>query len=161
MDEKDKSMYPAKKKEVQAFANQLIGAKLLSLSCACELLCFGFSNNMALHASHLCRIISDGDILVTTLDYHSWDELDSKHNDEWENVNRFKDKILGGSVLSAAVNEINDLKIVLDNGIVVECLIANAYSHYTEEQEQWFLFEHTEDNTGRFLTAYSKHLEWW
>ena len=75
-------------------------------------------------------------------------------------MDRYRDRILGGSVLFASVNEINDLKIVLDNGIVIECLIANAYPHYVEECDQWILFEHTEDDTGAFLTVYNKQHEW-
>jgi len=40
----------------------------------------------------------------------------------------------------------------------IECYVANSYPHYEEEFEQWLLFEHTKDSSGRFLTAYNKRL---
>ena len=105
------------------------------------------------------RVINGNDILVTTHDYQSWDELDSTHNDEWVNAAAFREKIVGGLVLSVLINEVHDLIITLDNGIVVECMVANSYPHHSDEKEQWLLFEHTRDHSGKFLTAYNKTIE--
>ena len=145
--------------KIQGFINQLTGKKLESLCCEAEILDFGFSGNLVLHAMGCCRIIADNDILVTTLDYQSWDGKSSTNNDEWYNMDRFRDRIIGGTVVSATINQINDLYVLLDNGITIECLIANAYPHYEQETEQWLLFEHTSDHSGRFLIAYNKRLE--
>ena len=146
-------------KDHQSFINQLIGKHLTFFGCEADILEFVFTDDLILHAMGFSRVICNHDILVTTLDYQSWDELDSKNNDEWVNVARFKDRILGGRVLSASINEINDLKIVLDNGGIIECLVSCSYPHYSEEREQWVLFEHTDDHSGRFLTAYNKRME--
>ena len=107
----------------------------------------------------LSRVIREGDLLVTTFDYQSWDNLDSTHNDEWINADRIKDKIVGGCVSAVKLNDIHDLTIELDNGYIIECLIANAYPHYSEESEQWVLFEHTDDHSGRFLIASNKTIK--
>lgn len=98
-------------------------------------------------------MIKNGDILVTTLDDQSWDLSESTHNDEWFNVKRFYSKIVGGTVVSAAVSPWHDLRLRLDNGVLIECLIANASPHYQEEREQWALFVTTKDHSGAFLTV--------
>ena len=145
--------------EIQSFIHQLLDKQLVCMMCEADILEFIFSNNLTLHAMGLSRVICNGDILVTTFDYQSWDESDSTHNDEWINVDRFKDRITGGRVLSTSINEAHDLVIVFDNDCRIECLISNSYPHYSEACEQWVLFEHTDDHSGHFLTAYNKHLE--
>ena len=104
------------------FIHSLVGKRLLNVCCAAEILTFDFFP-LALHASGYARIIKNSDILVTTLDYQSW-----------------------------------DLHIELDNGVIIECLIANSYPHYNDEQEQWVLFERGKDHK-LFLTVYSKRVE--
>ena len=54
------------------------------------------------------------------------------------------------------INNFNDLFIEMDNVVRIECYVANSYPHYEDEFEQWLLFEHTKDHSGRFLTAYNK-----
>ena len=144
---------------IRDFIDLLIGRKLEYLCCQCEILDFGFSGDLVLHAMGCSRVIAEGDILITTLDYQSWDQNSSSNNDEWYNKDLFKDRIVGGVVTSAEINKLNDLHITLDNGITIECFIANSYPHFDEEREQWLLFEHTKDNSGRFLVAYNKRIE--
>mgnify|MGYP000047784818 FL=1 len=96
--------------------------------------------------------------MVTTLDYQSWDLSESTNNDEWFNVKQFHAEMIGGAVLSATLSPWNDLHIELDNGVIIECLIANSYPHYNDEQEQWVLFERGKDHK-LFLTVYSKRVE--
>ena len=145
--------------EIQSFVHQLVGKRLVQFGCEADILEFIFSDILVLHAMGLSRVIREGDLLVTTFDYQSWDNLDSTHNDEWINADRIKDKIVGGCVSAVKLNDIHDLTIELDNGYFIECLIANAYPHYSEESEQWVLFEHTDDHSGRFLTASNKTIE--
>ena len=145
--------------DFQAFLYQLNGRRLVSFGCEADILEFIFEGNFVLHAMGFSRVIIGNDILVTTHDYQSWDELDSTHNDEWVNAAAFREKIVGGLVLSVLINEVHDLKITLDNGIVVECMVANSYPHHSDEKEQWLLFEHTRDHSGKFLTAYNKTIE--
>ena len=145
--------------EIQSFLQQLKGKRLVSFGCEADILEFIFEGDFVLHAMGFSRVISGNDILVTTQDYQSWDEIESTHNDEWVNAAAFREKIVGGLVLSALINEVHDLKIMLDNGIVVECMVANSYPHYSDENEQWLLFEHTNDHSGKFLTAYNKQIE--
>ena len=140
------------------FVNSLVGRRLDHLCCEAEILDFCFGS-LVLHAMGCTRIIKGSDILVTTLDYQSWDRMESTNNDEWFNMKRFHPEIVGGNVVSAQVSSWNDLCIRLDNGIVIECLIANAWPHYEEELEQWVLFEPFGDGRGTFLTVYNKSVD--
>ena len=149
----------ASAQEIKSFIHQLVGKQLVHFGCEADILEFLFSDNLVLHAMGLSRVICEGDLLVTTFDYQSWDNRGSTHNDEWINADRIKDKISGGCVAAVKLNGIHDLTIELDNGFIIECLVANAYPHYSEESEQWVLFEHTDDRSGRFLTAYNKSIE--
>ena len=143
--------------KVMNFIHSLVGKKLLNVCCAAEVLTFDFSP-LALHAPGYARIIRNSDILVTTSDYQSWDLSESANNDEWFNVAKFHTEIIGGVVLSVTLSPWNDLHIDLDNGVIIECLIANSYPHYNEEQEQWVLFERGKDHKP-FLTVYNKRVE--
>ena len=145
-------------KEIKAFINLWVGKRLESLNCICEMLDFCFSDNLVLHGLGLTRIFLKDDLIITTIDYNSWDQTDSKHNDEWFNTEKYKDQIIGGKVTNISISKSNDLFLELDNGVRIECFVANAYPHYDEEREQWLLFEHTEDHSGRFLTALNKRL---
>lgn len=140
------------------FVNLLIGKKLVHFCCEVEILDFSFED-LALHAMGCSRVIKNNDILVTTIDYQSWDEIESTNNDEWFNMKRFNAEIVGGTVISVEINSLNDLHIELDNGVIIECLIANAYPHFEEELEQWVLFEPTEDHSGKILTVHNKSVD--
>ena len=140
------------------FVRNLEGKKPLHLCCEADILDFDFAP-LALHAMGCTRVIKNGDILVTTLDYQSWDLSESTHNDEWFNVKRLCSEIVGGTVVSAAVSPWHDLRLRLDNGVLIECLIANASPHYQEEREQWVLFVPTRDHSGTFLTVYNKSVD--
>ena len=144
---------------VRFFINVLAGKRLERLCCEAEILDFLFEGNLVLHAMGMSRIIFHDDILVSTIDYQSWDGEVSTNNDEWINVEQYREKIIGGTVVSVFFNRVHDLRIELDNGIVIECLVANGYPHHEEEFEQWVLFEHTADHSGRFLTVYNKTIE--
>ncbi len=139
------------------FLNLLVGRKLEHFCCEAEILDFGFGV-LVLHAMGCSRVIKDNDILVTTIDYQSWDQEESTNNDEWFNMRRFHSEIMGGSVDSVRVSPWNDLHITMDNGVMIECLVANAYPHYEEELEQWVLFEPVGDGSGAFLTVYNKRV---
>lgn len=140
-----------------SFVNLLVGKKLLHICCETEILDFDFAP-LALDAIGCTRVIKSNDILVTTLDYQSWDLSESTHNDEWFNVKKFYSEMIGGTVISVEISPCHDLRITLDNDIVIECLIANAHPHYEEEQEQWVLFEPTKDHSGTYLTVYNKSI---
>lgn len=144
--------------KIKEFLNLWIGRQLESLHCACEIIDFGFSGDLVLHGMGLTRVFLNDDLVITTIDYQSWDQTDSKNNDEWYNKDKYMDLIIGGIVTSISINSVNDLFIETDNGVRIECYVANAYPHYDDEKEQWLLFEHTKDNSGRFLTAYNKRL---
>lgn len=139
------------------FTNLLVGKKLIRLCCEADMLDFDFES-LALHAMGCSRVIKSNDILATTLDYQSWDLSESTHNDEWFNVEKFRSDIIGGVVISVEISPWHDLRIKLDNNVVIECLIANAHPHYAEEQEQWVLFEPARDHSGTFLTVYNKKI---
>ena len=79
------------------------------------------------------------DILFTTYDYQNWDGEISENNDEYYFYYQFKDSIIGGNVKKIAINRKYDLKIILDNNIIIESFTSNGYFHYDEEDEQWRL----------------------
>ncbi len=85
--------------------------------------------------------------------------MSSRSNDELKNIERFRKDIVGGAVVSADVNEVNDLRVTFDNGVIIECLIANGYAHYSDEREQWVLFEKSDREKRTFLTVYNKSCE--
>lgn len=142
------------------FVNLLVGKKLLHFCCEADILDFDFAP-LALHAMGCSRVIKNNDILVTALDYLSWDLHESTHNDEWFNMEKFNSEIIDGTVISVEISPCHDLRIELDNNVVIECLIANAYPHYSEEKEQWVLFEPTKDHSGTFLTVYNKSIDFY
>ena len=144
----------------KSFADRLIGKTLENIFCQADILEFVFSDtDLVLHAMGLTRVIKNGDILITSFDYQSWDGENSENNDMYLNVEKYKDDITGGTVVSVSVSNVNDFKIEFDNGAVIECLVANAYPHYENETEQWVLFEHRGDGSGRFLTIYNKSVD--
>lgn len=142
------------------FVNLLMGKKLLHFCCEAEILDFDFAA-LALHAMGCSRIIKGNNILATTLDYQSWDLREGTHNDEWFNAKRFYSQIVGGAVISVEFSPWHDLRIALDNDVIIECLVANAYPHYGEEQEQWVLFGPAKDHSGTFLTVYNKRVDFY
>ncbi len=148
----------ATEESVRAFLNELVGRKVDYCCCEADILDIGFSGEIVLHGMGLSRVSLNNDILLTTIDYQSWDKKIDTNNDEWYNVERFRNKIVGGTVLSVSYNRIHDLRIVLDNNIVIECFIANGYPHYSDETEQWVLFER--GPSGKYLSVSGKSLDW-
>lgn len=145
---------------ITAFIRTLVGKKLESFCCEADILDFGFSDDLVLHAMGCTRVVRGSDILLTTCDYQSWDGEVSTNNDEWWNMTQYRAEMIGGTVLTAEINPLHDLIITMDNGFTVQCLIANTGSpHYGEEQEQWALFEHTDNHSGAFLTVCNKEMD--
>ena len=135
----------------------IVGKRLDGLRLIFEMMDFSFGD-YALHALCHTRIISDNDILVTTLDYQSWDRQEDKNNDEWYFVEQYRDKIEGGIVTSVNVNSFHDVVIILDNGIRIEMYIKNGYHHFDDECEQWVFFK-VDDHSFPFVTVYNKTVD--
>ena len=135
----------------------IVGKQLVALNMACEMMMFSFEK-YELHTQCLTRIICDNDILVTTLDYQSWDGETEENNDEWYFVEQNRDKIVGGTVTSVKVNALHDVTIVLDNGISIELFVKNGYHHYDNGQEQWVFFKH-HDHSYPFVTVCNKTVD--
>ena len=135
----------------------IVGKRLDAINLACEMMMFSFGK-YELHAQCLTRIISKKDVLVTTLDYQSWDGEIEENNDEWYFVKQNKDKIVGGTVTSVKVNALHDVTIVLDNSISIELFVKNGYHHFDDEQEQWVFFKHN-DHSYPFITVYNKSVD--
>ena len=120
--------------------SEIIGCKLIGFSLACEMMMFDF-DKYAIHSQCLTRVVKNGDILFTTHDYQSWDGNIDTNNDLWFFKDKYCNDIIGGSVLEAELLTVNDLKIVMDNGITIELFISNGYHHYDDENEQWRLIK--------------------
>ena len=142
---------------LQNHFNVIVGKRLNSLRLACEMMMFSFEE-YALHTQCLTRIICKNDVLVTTLDYQSWDGETEENNDEWYFVKKNRDKIVGGTVTSVNVNALHDITIVLDNSISIELFVKNGYQHFDDEQEQWVFFKH-HDHSYPFITVYNKSVD--
>lgn len=132
--------------ELKNILSEIIGCKLVGFSLACEMMMFDFEKYV-IHSQCLTRIIKKGNILFTTLDYQNWDGKDDTNNDLWFFKDKYCNEIKGGGVLSVELLPINDLKIILDNGITIEFFISNGYHHYDEENEQWRLIKKDPDYT--------------
>ena len=142
---------------LQNHFNVIVGKQLTELHLACEMMMFSFEK-YELHSQCLTRIICKNDVLVTTLDYQSWDGEIEENNDEWYFVKQNKDKIVGGTVTSVKVNALHDVTIVLDNSISIELFVKNGYHHFDDEQEQWVFFKHN-DHSYPFITVYNKSVD--
>ena len=151
-------------RELKAVITKIIGLRLTHISFACEMMSLGFEQ-YSIHAQCLTRIIKNNDILVTTLDYQSWDGEHEENNDEWYNLDKYRTEIEGGKVLSVEVNPLYDLTITLDNGVTIQILIQNSYAHYDEECEQYRFFEVVDRKTDSHKAlpthyiVYSKHID--
>ena len=142
---------------LKEYLQSIVGMQLDALNLACEMMMFSFES-YALHVQCLTRIICEKDILVTTLDYQSWDgEVDS-NNDEWYFVEQYKNKIVGGIVTSVNINHLHDVVIVLDNGVRIELFVKNGHNHFDDEHEQWVFFK-CRDHSYPFITVYSKTVD--
>ena len=135
----------------------IVGKQLVALNMACEMMMFSFGK-YELHAQCLTRIICRNDVLVTNLDYQSWDGETEKNNDEWYFVEQNRGKIVGGTVTYVNVNALHDITIVLDNGISIELFVKNGYHHFDDEQEQWVFFKH-HNHSYPFITVYNKTVD--
>ena len=135
----------------------IVGKKIDTLNMACEMMMFSFEK-YELHTQCLTRIICDNDILVTTLDYQSWDGESDENNDEWYFVEQNRDRIVGGMVTSVNVNTLHDIVIILDNGIRIELFIKNGYNHFDADHEQWWFFKR-HDHSYPFITVYNKTVD--
>lgn len=135
----------------------IVGKKLEKLNVVCEMMTFSF-DDYAFHALGLTRIIKDNDILVTTLDYQNWDRKIDTNNDELYFVDKYRDKIEGGIVISVSVSPLYDVKIIMDNGIIIETFIKNGYHHFDDENEQWVFFR-CNDHTRPFISVGNKSVD--
>ena len=135
----------------------IVGKRLDAINLACQMMMFSFEE-YKLHAQCLTRIICKNDVLVTTLDYQSWDGETEENNDEWYFVEQNRDRIVGGMVTSVSVNTLHDIVIILDNGIRIELFIKNGYYHFDDDNEQWVFFKH-DDHSYPFITVYNKTVD--
>ena len=142
---------------LQNYLQTVVGKKLDAINLACEMMMFSFGE-YELHAQCFVRIIHNDDILVTDLDYQSWDGETSTNNDEWFFVEQFKPKIIGGVVASVDVQSYYDVTIKFDNGIIIELFVKNGYHHFDDEQEQWVFFKRN-DNSHPFISVYNKTVD--
>lgn len=135
----------------------IVGKSLNDLNFACEMMMLSFGE-FELHAQGFTRVILSNDVLFTTMDYQSWDGTEESHNDQWHFGEKYRDKIIGGLVEATELSPVNDLSIRLNNGIQIEIIIANGYSFYHDEREQWVFFKRG-DHSQPFITVYNKGLE--
>ena len=135
----------------------IMGKKLDGLNLACEMMMFSFEG-FELHAKGFVRVIKDGEILTTTLDYQNWDGETDTNNDLWYFVEKHKAEIVGGTVETIEISPVNDLMIRLDNGVQIEAFVSNGRRHYGEERDQWMFFRR-HDYSYPFITVSSETVD--
>lgn len=143
--------------KLNEYLQAIVGKQLDALNLACEMMMFSFEK-YELHVQCLTRIICEDDILVTTLDYQSWDGEAEENNDEWYFIEQNRGKIVGGKVTSVTINSLYDVVIILDNGIRIELFVKNGYNHFDDEHEQWVFFKH-HDHYHPFITVFSQTVD--
>ena len=126
------------RENLKQYLDTCIGKELLNIYLVCEMMCFEFGD-MALHAKSFTRILQNDEVLVTTLDYQGWDEIDDKNNDEWYNIHQFKHRLIGNKIERIDLSTVNDLFVYLENGVVIQSFAANGPLHYGCWNEQWRL----------------------
>ena len=124
------------KERLKQYLETFIGKELLNINLACEMMCFDFGN-MSLHASSFTRVLQNNEVLVTTLDYQSWDGQVDSNNDLWRNVDKFKHLIIGNKIERIELSMVNDLFVYLENGIIIQSFAPNGPLHYSDYWEQW------------------------
>ena len=144
-------------KQLNEHLQILVEKRLDDLKLACEMMTFRF-DDYAYDALGLTRIIYENDILVCTLDFLNWDHEVDENNDEWYFVKHYRDKIIGGTVVSVTVSSLHDVVIVMDNGIRIETFIRNGYDHFDGESEQWCFFK-VDDHSYPFITVRNKTVD--
>ena len=82
--------------EINEFIDLWMGKRLEKIYNICEMIEIDFSDNLVLHGLGLTRIFLKNDLVITTMDYNSWDQVESKNNDEWFNTEKYRDQIIGG-----------------------------------------------------------------
>jgi hypothetical protein len=124
--------------KLYAHLQQLIGTTLEDVRLACEMIVLDFGS-YGVHAQGFARILEGNRVLLTTLDYQNWDEVEDTNNDEWYNLAQYKDRIVHNKVTGIALAPTNDLTIYLEHDIMIQSFISNGPSHYAyfDEQEQW------------------------
>lgn len=144
--------------EIRAYLEKMKSCRLTGIRCACEMLVFDFGS-YGLHAQNYARVVKNGKILLTTLDYQSWDRKNDEYNDEWRNLDQYRDEIVGGVVSDVRLNELNDLTVTLDNGVTIECFAANGETIYEEEPEFWRLMVGVDETRVTHIVATNVSLD--
>lgn len=129
---------------------ELIRKTLSDLGAHYEILILRFGE-YEIHVSCFARIIHNGEILLTTQDYQSWDEKDHKHNDMYLNIAKHGESIIGQKVQAVEISSTNDLYITLDNDVRIEIFSSNGNLRLTDEKEQWFFYK-PKDKAYPFLS---------
>ena len=133
------------RKKLESYLELLNGSILDNLTLAAQMMMFSFGN-IAIHSQCFTRIMHKNRILLTTLDYQNWDEVDDKNNDEWYNLSLHKNLIINNKVIKTELTNSNDLFIWLENDIQLQIFISNGFPHYVEDCEQWRIFENDREN---------------
>ena len=130
--------------KIREYIAKVAGNTLRDVNLICEMLAFDFGG-YSIHAQCFTRIVCEGKILLTNLDYQSFDGVTAENNDEWYNMSIYKSKIVNNKVKRIELTATNDLMIYLDSGVQIQMFVSNSEPHYGEDEEQWRLICDKED----------------
>lgn len=119
---------------------ELVGQTLRDLGAHHQILIFRFGE-YEIHADCFTRIVRDGKILLTSLDYQSWDGTDYTHNDMYSNIAAHGGDLIGQTVQSVEISPVHDLLITLSKDARIEILCSAGSRRFSDEAEQWFFYK--------------------
>lgn len=146
-----------KRQTIKNYLDSLSEKTLDSLNLACEMMMFTFGD-IAIHSQCFTRIMLKEQVLLTTLDYQSWDKENEKNNDEWYNLSLYKNSLLNNRVTKTLLTSTNDVFIWLENDISIQIFISNGSPYYVENCEQWRIFE-IDNKESSHIVVYSNSIE--
>lgn len=119
---------------------ELVGQTLDDLGAHQQILIFRFGE-YEIHADCFTRIVRRGRILLTSLDYQSWDGTDYAHNDMYTNIAVHGGDLIGQTVQSVEISQVRDLVITLSEGARIEIYCCAGSRRFSDEAEQWFFYK--------------------
>lgn len=135
----------------------LIGQTVTDIRVNWDLLIFCFGEYV-LHANCFTRVICNQKILLTTMDYQSWDEENYTHNDMYLNIADWGEKIIGQQVKNITISPVYDFVVTLNNDVRIEIYNSDGNHRMCEEPMQWCFFK-PEDKSYGMLCVWSNRVE--
>ncbi len=125
-----------------------------------DMLGIDFSNGMSLHCQTQVRFRTRSKLLFTRDDIYvteDFDDIDSRNNYQI-NSQKYLPRVIGQRIVSVRVNEIGDITLKLENGVMVEVLIKASKDHFYDYFETYrILYE--DENKKHLVVLNDKRID--